>query len=315
VGFDSTDDVRERLNGPTPDAGSLIGLAQRDLQLQQKELERLKGLLGGRMVSEVEIEQGERSVLAAENTVQTLRSQLEQAKLSLQRTEIQSPIDGVVVTDSVEQGDFVRRAAPLATIEDTSKVEVKCSLQMDELYWLWNQAASAGAGVEQSTPRSDYQIPRAPVTVIYRLEGREYQWKGVLSRYEGIGLDEMTRTVPCRVVVDAPREAEVRGAASDASKDSLTGPPALVRGMYVTVRIHADPKTALAEIREAAVRPGNTVWLVREGKLERIDVNLIRVVGEMAIVRMDGLSAGDEVVVTPLVAAYDGMPVREQSEE
>ena len=36
-----------------------------------------------------------------------------------------------------------------------------------------------------------------------------FQWQGVLSRYEGTGLDIPTRTVPCRVVVTNPSEVSV----------------------------------------------------------------------------------------------------------
>jgi len=330
-GFDSPGDMVDRSPGDAANRlrdgeaspRSLIGLAERELRLRKKELARLEGLSGGRVVSDAEIEQGELSVIMAENTLQTLRSQLEKARLDLERTQITSPIDGVVVNDAVEQGDFVRRGTALVSIEDTSKVEVKCSLRVDELYWLWSQTGLGPGGTAADTPRTEYQIPDAPVNVVYRVAKREYVWEGRLSRYEGVGLDETTRTVPCRVVVERPREARVVGA--DGGPGRLTGPPALVRGMFVSVKIHAEPQARLIRIPEKAVRPGSTVrpgncvWIVRDVAEQRLlgilDVTVVRVADETAIVLAGDLEPGDRVVVTPLAGAKEGMVVREQAVE
>lgn len=319
-GFDADGSVQASEDVGEPDPSSLIGLAQQDLQLQQRDLERLRGLadveglVGGRVVSDAEIDQGRRSVMAAENTLMTLRSQLERANLDVSRTEIAAPIDGVVVSDSVEEGDFVRRGTALVTMEDTASVEVKCSLQMGELYWLWNQAASNGRAPANKPPQPDYEIPNAPARVIYRLADREYQWSGKLARYDGIGLDEATRTVPCRVVVASPRQRVVRVNGSDVAPDQGAGPPALVRGMYVTVRIEADPRAGLLDIPEEAVRPGNKVWVCRDETLAIAEVDVVQVAGQVAIIRPGELRVGEKVVVTPLAAVEPGMAIRERSE-
>ena len=314
-GLDSPGDTADPSGDNEASPRSLIGLAERELELRKKELARLTGLGGGRVVSDAEIEQGELSVIMAENTLQTLRSQLEEARLDLERTEITSPIDGVVVNDSVEQGDFVRRGTALVSIEDTSKVEVKCSLRVDELYWLWNQTGRGPGGTAGDRARLEYQIPEAPAKVVYRLAGRDYQWEGVLSRYERSGLDETTRTVPCRVVVEAPRDVCVVGA--DAELGRLTGPPALVRGMFVTVKIHAEPQAQLVRIPEKAVRPGKRVWIVRRveerKQLAMLEVHVVRVADEAAIVLAGDLEPGDRVMVTNLAGAKEGMVVREQA--
>ncbi|MHC4399317.1 MAG: efflux RND transporter periplasmic adaptor subunit [Planctomycetota bacterium] len=312
-GLDPSDYVPAPVGQPSVSAQSLLGLAEKDLGLQQVELARLLKLGGSRVAAETAITQGERGVIAAQNALLTLRSQLEKALLNLSRTEIKSPVDGVVVDDPVEQSDFVRRGMPLVTIEDTSKVEVKCNLRMDELYWLWNQSSAEGVQPDQ-VPAAAYHVPKTPVTVVYRLAGVDYEWTGELSRYDGIGLDETTRTVPCRITVDTPRNRRIRVVRPDAPVDSSIGPPALLRGMYVTVRVHAEPRAALVEIPESAVRPGKRVWRVAGGELRILDVDVIRVTDRRAIIRAGGLRAGDRVVVTPLPAAQDGMTVRERSE-
>lgn len=320
---------------------ALIELAKRQLDLREADYKRQQRLHADRVVSDSQLDQAAQNRLQAENALLTLRSQLrvlterrgslqaakeraaallEKAKLDLARTEIRTPEDteGVVISDLVERGDYVRKGTPLVVIEDTSKVEVRCSLRVDELYWLWNQTARAADEAEQRSPDVDYQIPRTPageltpVTVVYSLDGQEYRWGGVLSRYEGIGLNEATRTVPCRVTVESPRAVCVSG--PGAPLGACTGPPALVRGMYVTVKIHAEPRAKLLRIPEAAVRPGNRVWAVRNKKLAIIDVRVVRVADEVAIIRAGKLEAGDRVVVTPLAVAENGMAIREEAD-
>ena len=337
---DQADGNCKELEAEISNTEALIELAQRQLALQEANYKRQESLHADRVVSDSQLDQAAESRLQAENALLTLSSQLrvlterrgslraakeraealvEKAKLDLSRTEIRSPkgTDGVVIIDLVEQGDYVKKGTPLVAIEDTSKVEVRCSLRVDELYWLWNQGASGPGEAKERSPHLDYQIPRTPVgdltpaTVTYRLASQDYTWEGVLSRYEGIGLDESTRTVPCRVTVEAPRGVCLSG--DDAAPSKCTGPPALVRGMYVTVKIHAKPRAKLVRISEAAIRPGNKVWVVRDNKLAIIDVRVVSVAGEVAIVLAGELDAGDRVVVTPLAVAKNGMPVREEA--
>jgi RND family efflux transporter MFP subunit len=310
----------DRLAVEAGNTDALIKLAEKQLDLQEKSYQRQQNLHQNRVASDSELDQAMQTRLQAENALLTLRSQLrvleeqkKKADLDLARTEIRCPddTDGVIVSDLVEKDDYVRKGSPLVTIEDTSKVEVKCSLRVDELYWLWSQSGLGPGETRDASLRLDYQIPRAPVTVVYRLAGRDYEWQGELSRYEGTGLDESTRTVPCRVVVANPRDVRVAGA--DVRGAPSAGPPALLRGMFVTIRIHAEPQADLLQIPEAAVRPGNRVWVVRDGKLAALGVRTVRVAGPVAILLAGDLSAGDRVVVTPLASPEDGMAVREKA--
>ncbi len=326
----------EELKVQTANTESLLELAAEELKLMENEYRRVGRLHADEMASDSELETAARSSLQARNAKLTLESQLrllktqqsrteaaakragvllEKAELDLKRTEIRSPkdTDGVVVRDLVEQDDYVRKGSPLVSVEDTTHVEVKCSLRVDELCWLWCQAGAGAAAGGEAAPRARYEIPRTPVTVIYRLEDRRYAWDGVLSRYDGLGLDESTRTVPCRVLVEAPREVRVLGEAAPAA--ASIGPRALVRGMFVTVRIHAKPQAELLRVEEAAVRPGDRVWVLRNGKLKVFDASVIRVVDGWAILQAGQLKAGDRVVKTPPAAAVKDMTVREQTEE
>jgi multidrug efflux pump subunit AcrA (membrane-fusion protein) len=319
-------------------AGSeeLIKIADKQVELRGKELTRMQRL--GRAVSTTELEQTEAAELTARNTLLQLKNQvrllkvrqgrlkaaldlaaskLAKAELDLARTEIVAPVDGVIVADRIEQDTFVQRGTSLLTIEDTSKVEVKCKLNMADLIWLWDRKPPSEGAIVDDGPADAYQIPETPVEVVYRLVGRdniEYTWTGHLSRYDGFGLDEKTRTVPCRVVVDNPQER--------ASTTGQTGPPVLLRGMYVTIRIQVDPQTPLLKLPEPALRPGNVVWRVRDNRVSIVPVSFVtmletapaeRSVGPEALIYVDApdlLAAGELVVTSPLTFVRSGMEVQ-----
>lgn len=254
-----------------------LEVAKQDVALQQDEVDRRMKLPEG-FASQGEIDQAKRALLQAtqqlvgyENQVQLLKArrvrleaserlaatQLKKAEVDLKRCEIRAPIDGVIANDNVDLNSFVNRGTVLVTIENTSKVEVSLHLRMDQLYWVLDQVPSDR--ITGDSAASGYQLPETPAIIQYELTGRDgafYQWRGRLIGYDGIGLDPTSRTVPVRVIVDNPRRYQNNvGRQIDAA-----GPSALVRGMYVRVKLLVKPKTPLVVIPARALKPGNRVW-------------------------------------------------------
>jgi len=310
---------------------SLIDLARQDLVLQRKDLTRREKLRATKTISENDLDDARRLELAKRNALQMLQNQLashtqrkrtlqaarERVHVQLQRAEVDrtrtrvvSPVSGTVVADYVEQGNFVKKGDPLFLLNETSRMEVKCSLRMDQLYWLWMQHGSAERP-KGSRPESRFELPNTKVEVVFRLRGVEYIWDGVLSRYEGTGLDAKTRMVPCRVRVDAPTRVRTDAGGSAVGGFSI---PALFSGMYVAVRIPVAPSVPLLAIPSVAVRPGGRVWVVRDGALRFMTVKTVLATGETVVVRQPAggeLRPGDKVVTSPLASVKTGMPVTE----
>lgn len=262
-----------------------LDVANDELKLHDAELMRLTQLREG-IVSVTELDAARRARLASLNQQVSIQNQLDLAKkrrarleaaeklaetqlrkaqLDLSRCEIVSPVDGVIVRDTVENDSFVQRGSTLATIEDTGNVEVSCSLRMDQLYWVLNQKGEHGiaprAADDPNALAGRYALPPTPVTVEFQVAGREkqiYAWEGVLSRYEGSGIDPQSRTVPCRVRVEKPYQYSMDG--KPRSDDRVSGPPALVRGMFVNLKVHTRPQSDLMLVPKMAVKPGNVVW-------------------------------------------------------
>lgn len=239
---------------------------------------------------------------SAEFAKNLAKSRLEDIELDLTRTRIVSPTTGVVVEDLVEDNAYVKPGDNLFTIQDSSKMEVRCNLRMDQLFWIWQQAPAT----EVETPFAA-SVPATPTTVTYELMGRRFSWEGILSRYDGAGLEERTRTIPCVVEVNDPGLPTTD--AADAA--SVSGPRELLRNMFVEVKIHANPDLDLFSLPERAIQPGKRVWFVEGGKLVSRHVEVVEVRDGVAIVdgRAGGVAANAQAVVSPLVNPVDGMAV------
>ena len=317
----------EEANVELSNTRELIKLAEENRGLQDREVARLRSLVSGRAAAASELDQARSAAIMSTNTVQTLKNQinliktrqaslaaslqlaetrLERAKLDLERTAIRSPCDGVVISEMVEADSFVGSGVSLVTIEDTSAVEVRCNLRSDYLTWLWSAKNRIGWD-EQQPHRSPYEIPRVPATVSLSSGDERYEWDGVLNRYEGLGLDQDTRTVPCRILVSDPTGGRVVG-----SPDQQA--PAIVRGMFVEVSIHVVPDRQLLAIPSTALRLGDVVWVVREEQLVSVPVRVVLRQGDNVIVEAgDRLQPGEDVVTSPVASAVEGLQVQVES--
>ena len=301
-----------------------IELAKEDLAIKQREVQRYEQIDDPGVYSKSELDTVRLKELQSRDALQTeidqletlgahqaslasacdlVSRQLDKAKLDVARTQIVAPIEGVITQEPVERGNYVQRGGVVAVIQDTSCMEVRCSLQMKEMHWLWQ--APAGSAAEAGTEHA-YRFPKTPVTVVYSMEAAKCKWQGELQYYDGGKIDEQTRMVPCRVRVCQPDRVAV-----ETKSTSRFAPPTLMTGMFVTVAVHAKPDIPLLRIPESAVQPGGTVWTVAEERLHELPARVAHATAEEVIVYDDGsgLKPGDLVVVSPLAAPNENAPV------
>ncbi|NBW97625.1 MAG: HlyD family efflux transporter periplasmic adaptor subunit [Planctomycetia bacterium] len=306
-----------------------IDLARRQVELAKREVARLDTLKAGKIVTESEHDRAVRDELTATNVLTVQEGQkrvlakrrnrlmeadslastmLEKAKLDLSRTRIVSPADGRVVEDKVEQDSFVAKGTPVVVIEDTSSAEVKTNLRMDEVAQVWGgRKAGVQAGAGQD-------VPESPAKVVFTIDDRRYEWEGVLSRYEGRGLDEKTRTLPCRVRVPEPARVQALDRyGAPLAKLPADAPRTLLRGMFVEVLLQVDVPRPLVSVPEEAVRPSGDVFVMREGRLHVLHPRPFHLAaGRVVFDREEsGLLPTDRVVVSQLANPRDGMELAE----
>jgi RND family efflux transporter MFP subunit len=233
----------------------------------------------GLVIREPQIRQAEAEYAAAE-------ADLDVARLSLERTRISLPFDGVVVSESVDVGQFVGNGSRLATVYGTEVVEVRVPLDSRELAWF-----------DVPTDRGE-NGPRAEVTANYG--GQSVRWEGRLTRMEA-QVDQTSRMI--HVVVEV----------ADPYKTSADHPP-LLPGTFVDVSIFGRTLSGVVPLPRHAMRDGNRVWVYEDGTLRVRDVEVLRADRQRSLVAT-GLEGGDLVVVSSLDAVTDGMKVRRAGEE
>ena len=309
--------------------GTSVDLAKRQVELARREAARLETLKAGKIVTESEHDRALRDELTAANALTALEGQkrvlskrrnrlveaealastmLEKAQLDLSRTRIVAPVDGIVVEDKVEQESFVAKGTPLVTIEDTRAAEVRTSLPMDDVARVW------GGRRTSDVARTAHEQLDTPATVVFNVGDAAYEWKGVLSRQEGRGLDEKTRTLPCRVLVADPRAVTALDRYGAPLADLPAGAPqSLLRGMFVEVQVHVDATEQLVSIPEEAQRPSGEVWVMRDGRLVILNPRPVQVSGGRVVFDSvaSGLVPGDRVVTSQISQPRPGMEIVE----
>lgn len=307
----------------------LIALAEEDVALQNRNLVRMQQLLKKSTANDSEVEAAMKQDLAARNALQMLinqrntlqqqkktkqagiklvEAQLDRAQLDLRRCSVKSTLEGRIVADEVEEGDYAKVGQILVHISDASKMEIQCQLRGEELAWVWQQHQVQGTGQSGADPLN---LPEVPCEVVFQFEGVETIWEGHLARLEGTGIDRDTRTFPCRVLVDEPQQTRVEQTGGRPSV-SL---PALLSGMYVTVRIPVQSPVPILKLPIEAVRPGGQVWLRQDDELKIRTVSVAHTEDQAVFVRQldSGLAEGDRVIVSPLPSVWEGMKVKEAS--
>jgi len=223
---------------------------------------------------------------AARARLEADRAELRKAQLSLERTELRAPFNGRVSQEKVGIGQFVSPGQALATLYATDAAQIVVPLEQGDLSWFHVPGFTNGNG------------SGAPAVVKSFVAGMERSWKGRVVRTEG-KLDERTRMIHVVVLVERP----------------YASLPPLVAGLFVSVEIEGKTLAGSTVIPRAALREGDRVWVVEQGRLRFRDVAAVRIENDWVLVA-SGLSDGDRVVVNALSEVTDNMAVRSaQAEE
>ena len=257
----------------------------------RSEYERLRELGERRLASESQIQNAERLADVTAARINEIDTQLRQARLDLERTELQAPFDAIVQSRQVELGQYANRAQNVAILFDANEVEVRLPLAIRQLGYL-------------DVPldfRGELEREVAPAV---RLEGmyggKRHFWYGRLVRTEAT-IDPDSNTIQAIVRVTQPTEAV---------KDAIPLPI----GLFVEANISGRHIDDIIALPRAVIRNNNQVLVVdAENKMYYREVDIFRFEEERVLIS-GGLRPGEIVCISPIQAVVDGMtvqPVRE----
>jgi RND family efflux transporter MFP subunit len=257
-------------------ARSAANTAEQAAAVARRSLERQQSLANAGAVSESTLESARLAVQSAESQWADARARLALAQEQLSKTEVRSPIRGIVSERAVSGGDVVQPGSPLYTIVDPTSMRLEGAVPTSEL-----SLVTVGA-------RAEFAVNGYP--------GRVFS-----GRVERISptADAATGQVP--VTVSIPNAggdlvgglyAEGRVAAQE--RDGIVVPLAAVATSDAT----------------------SSVLRVKGGVIERVPVELgIRDEQGEQVEIVAGLAAGDTVLVGAALGMTPGTPVRVQAIE
>jgi RND family efflux transporter MFP subunit len=225
-------------------------------------------------------------------------ARLADARLSLSRTRITAPFNGLVRDESVDVGQVVSPGRPVARLFASDAVEVVVPLSDSDAAMiprLWDLKAGDG--------KRD-----VPARVTARFGEARYAWRGYVDRAEA-SLDEQTRTIDVVVRVPDPFTA---GDPTDGNVSPGGNPPLLV-GEFVEVEIEGLVLESYFKVPRASLKPGNEVWMVKAGVVTLVPVRVLQRADDEVFVT-GSLQHGLAVITGGIQFATEGMPVQTKTD-
>jgi RND family efflux transporter MFP subunit len=231
-------------------------------------------------------------VAGAKASVQAAEASVLRARRNLERTRISLPFDGLVRARQANLGQFVSTGTPLAVVFAVDVAEVRLPLSQQDLAFL--ELPAPGESGDQTT---------VPVTLTGGVGGQTAQWEATIVRTEGV-VDRETRLVHAVAEVRDPYGLI----------DSERAVP-LAMGTFVGAEIRGRASAGLIRLPRAALRDGNTVYLVdAANELEVRPVEVLRTTRDRAYVQ-NSLKPGDRVITTAIQAPIPGLPLQVRGDD
>jgi membrane fusion protein (multidrug efflux system) len=246
-------------------------------ELAEQETERLKGLVERRAISQKEADQAASNARQSAAAVQMAQARVRQAELNLSYTTVNAPIGGITGRALQSVGTLVQPgndSALLTTITRPDPIWVRFSLSEAEYSRL--------RGSDQKNIAVEIELA----------DGKAYPQKGKLN-FAGSTVDGTTGTVQMRAELPNPENR-------------------LLPGQYVRVKAIAGTQQAIVVPQTAVLQndAGRFVWIAGgDGKAVPRNIRAGGWLGGDWVV-LEGLKAGDTVIVDNLARLRPGTPVQ-----
>ncbi len=218
---------------------------------------------------------------------------LDKVKLSLERTKIVAPYAGRVLQKHVDIGQVISSNTQLANIFAVDYVEIRLPIKNKDLPLMKLPEEYRNSHEKLAAEDNDHSMI-SNVVISSDLMG-EQVWQGKIVRTES-AIDEVSQQLYVVAQIIRPYDSEYNQGAQ------------IKMGQYVTANITGRTVDNALVIPSSAIYQGSYVYIVQDSLLMRKEVQLGWQNGTESIV-IQGLKAGDELVLTSLGQVNSGTPV------
>ncbi len=294
--------------------GASLKIEQRGMALAEKDMRRKQQLFNRNTISQAAVDEQQRTVLNARQSLQTLRNslnlmpaeldvlvaqlgqykaQLGSARLNLQYTTITAPFDGRVSEVNVERTQFAAQGKVLAALDGIDVSEITAQVPLGRLINLVPPGTKFPGGADVVMSKLP-ELLGFSATVRLRGGSIDARWPARFTRIDD-AIDPDTRTVGVVVAVDDPYRSSIAGIR-----------PPLSKNMFVEVELRGRARPGQIVAPRSSLH-GDTVYVVdAENRLRIRKIEPAFSQTDFIVIKK-GLAAGDTIVVSDPIPAIDGM--------
>jgi multidrug efflux pump subunit AcrA (membrane-fusion protein) len=293
----------------------LLAIEKKSLASASQELKRKHGLLTNGYISVSDLEKEERIFLGHQTTVKNLMNKLDlipsqkkallaqkksgestvtQRKLDIAKTEIRAPFDCRLVNVNIELYQFAAAGTVLAEAESIDRAEIPVSLTPKSLLTLLPR--EYGDNIVQML---DMETVRRAIGITAKVrlpmdDELQIEWDGSFSRTSE-SLDPKTGALTIYITVDNPYDNVIPGKR-----------PPLITNMYVEVELKGRLLQDRFIVPRSTIHDSKVYICTPENRLKIKSVDVEFYMGDVAVLS-EGLQQGENLVLTDLVPAIEGM--------
>lgn len=304
------------LNVQGDNAGASLKIEKRNLALAEKEFNRQQKLANEGTVSKSRADESERAMLSSRSLVQNLEntlallpiqrklleSKITQAERDLANTRLAAPFNIRISGLAVEQHQFVSTGQTLFSGDSIDRVEITAHVAASSLKKLFIGQPRLPTDIDILN-NNLASITGFKPTVKLDIGGDQLaEWDAEFVRISD-SVDAQTQTIGIVVAVDKPMQKIIAGVRPPLSKD-----------MFVQVSIAGHKQMDRIVIPRSVIR-NNQVYLVDEQNRLQTRVITRAYDQQQFTVIGEGLNRGEQLVVSDLVPAVDGMLLQPEIDE
>lgn len=288
-------------------AQASLAIEKRNQSIAQRELIRLNKLANKGTASQSQRDEAERATLQSKASVQNLENtlaliptqrnvleaKLTQAERDLANTTVVAPFNLKIASLAMEKAQYVSKGQKLFEGDSIDQVEIVTQVPISSLRNLFIGRENTRVSLD-SVSHNIGELTGFKPAIELDMGSHVATWQARFIRFTDT-VDPQTRTIGIVVAVDDPL---------DQVKPGIR--PPLSKGMFVRVVLTGHTQPGRIIVPRNAVRGGKVYVMNDQQRLQQRDVNILFNQEQISVIS-EGITANENIVVTDLIPAVDGM--------